>query len=286
MNLATQSYMPPPWLAYPEYERYSLGWRMGSGEDYLDRFAAWFEALGEKEREIYRARFPEPFTWAGWWDDEDKASYLERGDFCIAIRNPDGAPKYTRALLGKQKLAGKKQKYCFFWGHQPAKDGSVTKSAFSQWWKADFYGTGERFSSAEQYMMAEKAALFCDAEHRAEILSVRDPKRIKALGREVRGFEEAIWQRFRYAIVLNGSWLKFSQNRELRDFLLSTGDKILVEASPYDRVWGIGLTEHEEAAENPLKWKGENLLGFALTEVREELRRVTAQEALCDFKLV
>ena len=135
-------------------------------------------------------------------------------------------------------------------------------------------------------MMAKKAALFCDAEHRAEILSVRDPKRIKALGREVRGFEEAVWQRFRYAIVLNGSWLKFSQNRELRDFLLSTGDKILVEASPYDRVWGIGLTEHEEAAENPLKWKGENLLGFALTEVREELRRVTAHEALCDFKLV
>lgn len=81
MNLATQSYMPPPWLAYPEYERYSLGWRMGSGEDYLDRFVSWFEAIGEKEREIYRARFPEPFTWAGWWDDEDKASYLERGTF-------------------------------------------------------------------------------------------------------------------------------------------------------------------------------------------------------------
>ena len=84
----------------------------------------------------------------------------------------------------------------------------------------------------------------------------------------MRGFEEAVWQRFRYAIVLNGSWLKFSQNPELRDFLLSTGDKILVEASPYDRVWGIGVTEQEEAADNPLKWKGENLLGFALTEVR------------------
>ena len=71
--------MPPPWLAYPGYERYSLGWRMGSGEDYLDRFVSWFEALGEKEREAYRARFPEPFTWAGWWDDEDRAVYLERG---------------------------------------------------------------------------------------------------------------------------------------------------------------------------------------------------------------
>ena len=91
--------MPPPWLAYPEYERYSLGFRMGSGEDYLDRFVSWFEALGEKERETYRARFPEPFTWAGWWDDEDRAVYLERGDFCLATRNPDGAPKYTRAQL-------------------------------------------------------------------------------------------------------------------------------------------------------------------------------------------
>lgn len=114
----------------------------------------------------------------------------------------------------------------------------------------------------------------------------RDPKRIKALGRKVRNFDQTLWDRAKYSIVLNGNWCKFSQNRALRDFLLSTGNSVLAEASPFDGIWGIRLSAASSEARDPLKWRGENLLGFALMEVRDELRRVTQYEDLCDWSAV
>lgn len=85
---------------------------------------------------------------------------------------------------------------------------------------------------------------------------------------------------------MNGNWCKFSQNRDLREFLLSTGDSVLVEASPYDAIWGIRLSANSLEAQDPMKWRGQNLLGFALMEVRDELRRVTQNEMLCDWNAV
>ena len=134
--------------------------------------------------------------------------------------------------------------------------------------------------------MAAKAELFGDGEIRAQILESRDPKRIKALGRKVRNFDQTLWDRAKYSIVLNGNWCKFSQNRALRDFLLSTGNSVLAEASPFDGIWGIRLSAASSEARDPLKWRGENLLGFALMEVRDELRRVTQYEDLCDWSAV
>ena len=85
--------------------------------------------------------------------------------------------------------------------------------------------------------------------------------------------------------MLNGNWCKFSQNPGLREFLLSTGDSILVEASPYDSIWGIRLSADSPEAQDPMKWRGQNLLGFALMEVRDELRRVCANEDRIDWNL-
>ena len=102
----------------------------------------------------------------------------------------------------------------------------------------------------------------------------------------MQGFDQAVWDKFKYSIVLNGNWCKFSQNRELREFLLSTGNSVLVEASPYDRIWGIQLSADAPEAQNPFRWRGENLLGFALMEVRDELRRVRKNEMLCDWGTV
>lgn len=110
-----------------------------------------------------------------------------------------------------------------------------------------------------------------DEEIRKEILGCSAPEQIKALGRKVRNFDETVWDKVKYSIVLNGNYLKFSQNPELREFLLATGDTILVEASPYDTIWGIGMSAKSENAENPMKWRGHNLLGFALMEVRDEI---------------
>lgn len=135
-------------------------------------------------------------------------------------------------------------------------------------------------------MMANKAELFGDMETKDKIMQCSTPKQIKALGRMVKGFDQEIWDKFKHSIVVNGNWRKFSQNRALCDFLLATGDSILVEASPVDKIWGIGLAADNPDAQNPLKWKGQNMLGFALMEVRDELQKVNRNESLCNFDCV
>ena len=94
-----------------------------------------------------------------------------------------------------------------------------------------------------------------------------------ALGRKVKNFDEKKWNETKYSIVFAGNLLKFSQDENLKDFLLSTKNDIIVEASPYDKIWGMGMSADDEFVENPTRWKGENLLGFALMEVRDELSK-------------
>ncbi|AZA81351.1 DUF1768 domain-containing protein [Chryseobacterium lactis] len=161
-------------------------------------------------------------------------------------------------------------KFLFFWGHS-AKD-EITKSCFSQWFPGRIEENGVVYKTAEHYMMAGKANLFNDVETLKEILQASTPNLAKSLGRKVKNFDPKKWDEYKYQIVKNGNLLKFSQNQKFKDFLLSTGDKILVEASPYDKIWGIGMLETDTRADNPLLWNGENLLGFALMEVRDELR--------------
>lgn len=272
--LENKQLMPPPWIAYPEIERYSIGWRMGYGEDYICKWSAWMKSLTEDERKAYQELFPEPVTWKGYWNKEHKGSCYQRNEFAIELWQENGTPKYSIEQIRKTYLKGKKLKYIFFWGHHPSSDTGATKSCLSQWWKSNFWSVANEYCCMEQFMMASKAKLFGDEEIREQILKCRDPKQIKALGRKVRNFDEAVWNEAKYLIVLNGNYLKFTQNPKLRNFLLSTGDKILVEASPYDGIWGIQMGQEDENILNPLKWRGENLLGFALMEVRDEIRRV------------
>ena len=160
--------------------------------------------------------------------------------------------------------------YLCFWGHR-ARPGQVGKSCFSQWYPAAFEIDGERYASAEHWMMAGKARLFGDAGIAARILASRDPAEAKALGRKIAGFDEARWAEHRYALVLAGNRAKFAQNPALAAFLLGTGEQVLVEASPVDAVWGIGLAADHADATRPERWRGLNLLGFALMDVRAQL---------------
>lgn len=170
-------------------------------------------------------------------------------------------------------MGPKRIKYLHFWGHAPRKDGTIGASCLSQWWPSPFVVDGVRYATAEHWMMAAKARLFADAEAERKALEARSPAAAKKAGRLVRGFDEAIWERERFAIVRAGCLYKFGQNGELREFLLTTGDRVLVEASPLDRIWGIGLAADDERAQDPAQWRGLNLLGFALMEAREELRQ-------------
>lgn len=120
-------------------------------------------------------------------------------------------------------------------------------------------------------MMAEKARLFGDSNIRNLILSAGSPGAAKSLGRKVAGFEEAAWVAERFEIVVRGNEAKFSQHYLMKEFLRTTGSKVLVEASPPDRIWGIGLALDDDRATKPNLWNGLNLLGFALMEVRHRL---------------
>jgi ribA/ribD-fused uncharacterized protein len=168
--------------------------------------------------------------------------------------------------------AGARIRYLHFWGHRPRPDGQVSASCLSQWWPSPFVVDGVEYATAEHWMMAAKARLFGDAEAERAVLAAAHPAEAKKAGRLVRGFDEAAWERERLGIVTEGSVHKFAAAPELRDFLLATGDRVLVEASPVDRVWGIGLAASDAAADDPGRWRGLNLLGFALMAARDQLR--------------
>lgn len=184
--------------------------------------------------------------------------------------------KYNIETLLQMKADWKASDFVFFWGHEDRSNG-LTKVCLSQWFPCSFVVDGQYYNCAEQYMMAEKARIFGDEEVREQILAEYNQMTIKKLGRKVRGYDDEVWKRERFEVVVKGNIAKFSQNEKLMEFLLDTGDRVLVEASPKDNVWGIGLEESSPDACNPGKWVGTNLLGFALMEVRDILRSVQHQ---------
>ncbi|MFD0725296.1 NADAR family protein [Lysobacter brunescens] len=176
--------------------------------------------------------------------------------------------------LRARATAGERFAFLCFWGHRPRADGAPSASCFSQWYPSPFTVDGVRYATAEHWMMAGKARLFGDESALAKVLANDDPGAAKAAGRGVRHFDEARWSAHRFDLVVEGNLAKFSQHPDLRRFLLSTGDRVLVEASPVDPIWGIGLAAADPRATEPAQWTGLNLLGFALMVVRERLAAI------------
>jgi ribA/ribD-fused uncharacterized protein len=181
-------------------------------------------------------------------------------------------PITNRTELIASINAGNKAKYLAFWGHTAKNPDIIDKSCFSQWYDAPFKDQGVLYKTAEHYMMAGKAKLFNDSHAHQKILECRHPKAAKSIGREIIGFSEDIWLKHRFEIVVAGNIAKFSYHPKLRAYLLNTGDRVLVEASPVDAIWGICLAADHHAVENPTQWRGLNLLGFALMQVRHALQ--------------
>ena len=179
--------------------------------------------------------------------------------------------KYNVDSLLQSNKTYSRDDFVFFWGHTDRKE-DVNKSCLSQWYMCSFVVDNVSYNCAEQYMMAEKARIFGDDDTWQQIMASYDPMTIKKLGRKVRNFNAYVWKKNCQQIVKRGNLAKFSQNQKLLEYLLGTGDKILVEASPKDTIWGIGLAEDASEASNPRLWQGENLLGFTLMEVRDMLK--------------
>ena len=179
--------------------------------------------------------------------------------------------KYNIDRLKQLYNAGETFKYLFFWGHTPLKDQKTGPFCFSQWYPAAFVVNGITYPTAEHWMMAEKARLFDDIEIAQKIISCTNPGEVKKLGRQIKGFNEEIWTENRFEIVVTGNLHKFTQHKEFKEYLLNTNERVIVEASPVDNIWGIGLAKDSKEIENPNTWKGLNLLGFALMEVRDRI---------------
>lgn len=166
---------------------------------------------------------------------------------------------------------GNSVKYLHFWGHTQKAD-NLDKACLSQWFPATFEHEGDTYLTAEHFMMAQKARLFDDQAMLSAILQADSPALAKKLGRSVQRFDEAIWNAHCFDYVVQGNIAKFSSTPALQQFLLNTKERVLVEASPRDRIWGIGMGINNPDAGNPSRWRGQNLLGFALMQAREHIR--------------
>ena len=141
----------------------------------------------------------------------------------------------------------------------------------SNWYLSEFTIKNITFCSIEQYMMYQKAMLFQDIITAEQILQTSNQGHIKMLGRSVKNYDDIIWNGMRQLIVYEGLVAKFQQNEDLHQKLLHTNDAILAECAVQDRIWGIGLSMTDENRFNISKWRGQNLLGFALIQVRNSL---------------
>lgn len=167
---------------------------------------------------------------------------------------------------------GIRPEFLMFWGRKGNDTSEIGPYVFSQWHFSDFEIDDITYPTTEHWMMAEKARIMDDDPTYAAILASSDPAEAKALGRQVRNWDQAKWDEWKFEIVVLGNVAKFGQVAALREFLLGTGDAVLVEASPQDKVWGIGLRREDRLSQDPNTWRGQNLLGFALMEARHRLR--------------
>src|SRR5262245_52473656 len=175
------------------------------------------------------------------------------------------------AELRKRIAAGWRPRYAFFLEPDAQQPGVLGHECLSQWYPAEMQVHGVRFATAEHYMMWRKARLFDDTDTEQRLLADDSPAVAKQLGRRVSNFQSEIWDQHRFEVVVDGSVAKFEQNEILRQYLLGTRDQILAEASPVDRIWGLGFDVNDPRARDPLQWTGLSLLGFALMRVRDRL---------------
>lgn len=180
-------------------------------------------------------------------------------------------PRNVNELLAAAE-SGREFEFLYFWCHRKTHGGALEPGCLDQWWPSPIQADNRWFATSEHYMMWRKARLFGDHSSADRILATDHPADAQRIGRHVSNFDDEVWTRHRFNIVLDGNRKKFGQHADLQKFLVSTGDKVLVEASPVDTVWGIGLTSDDRRATEVRHWLGQNLLGFVLMTVRHELR--------------
>lgn len=183
-----------------------------------------------------------------------------------------GNPRNVAELVASMQ-AGKVPEFFPFREHRSASRGPIGPACLSQWWPSPFLIDETDFPTAAHFMAASKARMFGDESAVDRILSTPAPKVAFTVGRQVKGFDRQAWESKREQVVLEGNIAKFSQDPELSSYLQETGNSVLVFANPTDRIWGSGVDALDLRSRNPERWRGLNLLGFLLMELRSQLAR-------------
>lgn len=192
--------------------------------------------------------------------------------------DPAWATKYMH--MHRYEEPKKNPEYVFFWLD------NEKYGEFSNWYQREFVIDDFRYFCVEQYMMAQKAKLFHDSVRYTAILRANSPKDCKALGKQVTPFDVKVWDAVKYDIVKTGNKAKFEQNPDLMNLLLSTGDRIMAEASPKDKIWGIALDAETAKHINPEAWPGQNLLGKILMELKAEYRKEQSKLSATELRMI
>jgi len=274
----------PGFALKAKYVIHAVGpiWRGGNDHEPQDLYSCYRESLERaKEKDCHSIGFPLISSGIfGYPKDKAWRKALQSCSDWISD-NPDYDMNIIFAVLDDSILelglktiqelgiskAADDGKFVFFWklGHK--------NEEFSNWYPKEFVIEGIQYNCVEQYMMARKAILFGDVDTYQKIMASDDPGECKNLGKLVSNFDPAIWDSCKREIVYNANNAKFTQNPELMAKLRDTGDAVLAEASPQDKIWGIGMTADDPDVRDPEKWSGENLLGGILMQIREESNR-------------
>ncbi len=264
MSDSKKVWFPQPWFVLNGLESLDMVSKAGNVKQYNEDYKAVVQNMSNTgEINEYFTKFPAPE-----WYTQAKDLMLGLHKFRYYKWSDNKYIKDKDELMGRPVLA-------FFSKGNDIRD-KVTKDCLSQWYRCEFIVDGIKYNCMEQYMMAQKALLFGDMYYYFKIMSSENPRDMKNFGRQARGFEVNVWDAVKMDIVRTGNYHKFSQNPKLRDFLLGTGDMVIVEASPWDKVWGAGIDTKDKRVNFIDQWPGRNLLGFCLMQVRDNIRAVYA----------
>jgi len=271
MNFTINNPMPPLWMMYPHISRYCIGWRMGYGEGYKIDFFRWQKTLSADEKSQYIEMFPSPKLWRGYWNPQEDSDDLEEENLfeygLLSFWNEHGKMRYTKEQLIKKSDQPINADDCIFF--------KPDNTSFNIRQDTSFQVDVEEYHSVFQYLMAEKAYLYEDKETEEAIINASNFTEIEKLAQQIKIEDKEIWKKCQYSVLLNGNYYKFVQNKELRKQLLATENKILIETDSFEQGGDIHKVDD---------WKGDNVLGFGLMEVRDEIKAVYKNEAKIDWK--
>ena len=279
--------MPPPFLVYPEYGRYSMGWRMGSGEGYAMKFGAWLKRFCEEDQEVYKNLFPAPITLFDYWDDDfEKMEFPEDyvHEELFSYRwSLTGSTKYGMEWFRTAIKNEKTLRFRFF--ENSVAHGRKFVDLFSVWANTPFsppcFPEQERMSCAADYL------IYCKSLFTGRKLLIRtvweklgNPDDIRAAAEKLAPYTSDEWKRIFPDILALSQYFKFALNPDLRKYLMSCEEDVFFCMDPNDLILGCQIVTDPTTGEQSIV--GENLLGFAIMNVREEIRKVYGNLSLCE----